>query len=604
MGFLSQLLALLSAAAGAAREQAPGDQPCHNLMAALQVLTALVMPPGPWAAGGAGGQQGAQGQCMHNKDALAQQGGLELLLGLALGSAACPDGGVRAQVRGWPSGQCRVAERCAGSLGEEDGGDRPARHGTSSVCALPKRACPQVLCCVPRSQRPPDPGLPQALACLAGLAGTGPPGSGQPRVQLPDATVAHLTWTALHTGDEAEQAAADAVVEAVYAGNPVAQTAAAFALFSRGEPELVQALASGDAQASSRAASLLGHMVRGCADAQHHLAQQLQQQLTHCTRQLGALLLAPQPGGPHGMPPVAVLRLLRLMLSWLPGCAPATITFLQAASAAPFLVGVVSGAQPTPPAVRGLMAVLLGACALARRAAVDAPPGVPSAAVLQEVIDKQIGGEVFGGLLSGVRQLAVAGGSGSAGMQPSYVPWGALVSLSFYDYVTALAADVSRGLAGGAVPALVGGPLAGGMAAGQVPAAQLAPPPAVQQYPQQQQHPHPPAQQHQHQHPPAQQHHHPPPTLQPSPTLQPAPAAPPPAGLGRPPPLMAAPPSFGARPPPTFGVPLPPFAGHPPPLPSGPSSSGGYSQLSAPPQFVPPRWADLGRPTIAQLVCH
>jgi hypothetical protein len=94
MGFLSQLLSMLSAAAKVAGGLDAGDQPCHNLQAALQLLGMLVASPDAAAAGA-----GMQSQRSHNLELLAQHQLQQTLLGLALGGSECPDSGVRAQVR-------------------------------------------------------------------------------------------------------------------------------------------------------------------------------------------------------------------------------------------------------------------------------------------------------------------------------------------------------------------------------------------------------------------------------------------------------------------------------------------------------------------------
>jgi hypothetical protein len=269
--------------------------------------------------------------------------------------------------------------------------------------------------------------------------------SQQPALQLGEPAIAQLLTAALHAGDQAEQGAADMALEAVYTGSPAAQAVAVFGLSGAGGQELARALSSSDPEASSRAASVVSYIVRGNAEARQHLAQLLAQELAHCTRQLASLLLAPQ----HDLARQQALRFVRLLLSWLPACTPAVAAFLQAATARPFLVGVVSGTQCSDLVLRGLVAILLGLCALARREAHPSPPsavGVPTSAMLMDVIVGQIGLEEFRGLLGAPAHRLVIVGSG-VGMAPDLIPSGSLVSLSYFAYVTGLVEEVMHGLA-------------------------------------------------------------------------------------------------------------------------------------------------------------
>lgn len=283
---------------------------------------------------------------------------------------------------------------------------------------------------------------PQALACLAGMVA-----APQPAVQLDEPSLDQLVWAALHAGEEEERAAADVVMEAAWVGDSAAQAAAVLWLFRRGgDHELVRALGCADARLSGRAASCLSHIVRGNADARVQLAQQLGPQLAQCTQQLAGVILTP----PGSWARDSSLLLAKLMVCWLPECASAVLTFLQAAAATPFLVNVVNGALHTDAALRGLLAVVLGVCAVVRSAPHPAPlssgASVPTGAMLVDVIVSQIGAAEFAVLLSALGQQLLASSNGS-NVQRGHATAGGLVSSpSFCAYITQLADDVSRSL--------------------------------------------------------------------------------------------------------------------------------------------------------------
>lgn len=263
---------------------------------------------------------------------------------------------------------------------------------------------------------------------------------------------------ALYATEPREQAAADTALEALYVGSATAQAAAAHALAEAGPGPggdvLAAALASTDAELSSRAASVLSHVVLANAEARAQLAEAAGGQLAHCTHQLAGLLLSPQLRdlSREQLPPAQraqALRFVRLAVAWLPGCGAAVLAFLQAATARPFLVGVVSGTQCADPALRGLVAALLGLCATVPRPPAPAA-SVPTPGMLRDVILAQIGLDVFAGLLGGLRAHLRPGGGGGGRALAGPAPPGAPVPVppSFYAYALALAAEVSQALTG------------------------------------------------------------------------------------------------------------------------------------------------------------
>ena len=122
MGFLGRLLALVAEAARAAGALAAGSQPCHNLAAALAAVEVLVAPSAsaePDGAVPASPSAGLEARLAQNREQLAAQRFPQALRALALGSSACPDAGVRAEVGGWV-GQAGAGERPA--VGSAAGG--------------------------------------------------------------------------------------------------------------------------------------------------------------------------------------------------------------------------------------------------------------------------------------------------------------------------------------------------------------------------------------------------------------------------------------------------------------------------------------------------
>ncbi|GAB4814701.1 hypothetical protein N2152v2_001747 [Parachlorella kessleri] len=392
MGFLSQLLSLVAAAAKLAGSVEPGSQECHNLTAALQVLAVLVAPQPPLPTGNTSHHT-------QNRDFLSRQQFLQLLLSLVLGSSASRDSFLRAQV--WLS---------------------------YSSAAIQAFAC---LALMLSSEAPHQPG-----ALGAGW-------QQQQQQPLESSTVSQLVVAALYAGSDAEQVAADAVLEAVYSSSAEVQAAAARSLSSPEGQQLMQALTGDDAELCSRAASVVSYIVRDNPPVRLQLAQQLGRELSHCTRQLASMLLAPQRTASRQAPQ----RLLRLLLSWLPGCEVAVAGFLAAAAAAPFLVGVVSGTHCEDFLLRGLNAALLGLAAVVPRSPSSSQQlfsGLPSAAMLTDAIKGQIGLEQFTGLLQDLRQRLVVVGSAEAGT----IPLGHLVTLAYHQYVDRLVDKVFQGLIG------------------------------------------------------------------------------------------------------------------------------------------------------------
>lgn len=111
MGFLARLLALVAEAGDAAGGLVAGSQACHNLQAALGVVAALIAPAAaaePATPSGVSSDHTAQ-----NRQQLVHQRFPSVLVGLSLGATACPDPGVRAEVRPQSAEPCQPLEQTA-----------------------------------------------------------------------------------------------------------------------------------------------------------------------------------------------------------------------------------------------------------------------------------------------------------------------------------------------------------------------------------------------------------------------------------------------------------------------------------------------------------